>query len=55
MIKHNCRTCTHNPMGVCELTEQEVPASYVIGFNKGVPRFCPFKKGGKKSGSKTAR
>lgn len=50
----NCRTCEHNPMGVCELTGKEVPTSYVIGFNKGLPRFCPFKKE-KKNGSKTAR
>ena len=40
---HNCRTCTHNPMGVCELTGEEVPMSYALGRNQGVPRFCPLK------------
>lgn len=40
----NCAVCYFNPQGVCMLCMKEIPASYVMGRNQGVPRFCPRKK-----------
>lgn len=39
----NCNKCDKHPVGICLLTEKEVPLSYVIGRNRGVPRWCPLK------------
>lgn len=44
--KLTCANCKHNPMGVCELADREIPESYVIRRNK-LPVWCPLKKGKK--------
>ena len=44
--KFGCRVCKHNPMGICELCDREVPARLVI--QNGHPSWCPKHKGVKK-------
>ncbi len=41
--ERGCGSCEHNPMGICDLCGKEIPMSYVMRRNKGVPRFCPLK------------
>ena len=43
MKKLRCVDCDKHPVGICELTGKEVPISYALGRNQGVPRFCPLK------------
>lgn len=43
MKKLRCVDCDKHPVGICELTEKEVPTSYALGRNQGVPRWCPLK------------
>lgn len=41
MKQPKCSKCKNNPMGVCILTEKEVPLTYAMGKNKGAPKWCP--------------
>ena len=46
-MKTNCKKCEHNELGVCQLCNKEIPISYTLGRNQGLPRICPL-KGGKR-------
>jgi hypothetical protein len=51
--KTNCISCKQNEMGICQLTGKEIPISYIMRRNKGLPGFCPKKKKGEnKNGRK---
>lgn len=43
---HGCKVCKHNPMGICQLAEKEVPIQYVV--SNGNPKWCPKPKKGEK-------
>lgn len=43
MNQPKCRECEHNPMGICELCDKEIPMSYITGRAGFHPAFCPMK------------
>lgn len=44
VVLNNCCICQHNDIGICDLTDKEIPQSYVMRRNQGYPRFCPIKE-----------
>ena len=42
MIKKlSCITCKHNPQGICELKNKEIPMMFTAFNKKGHPKWCP--------------
>ena len=43
-----CKTCEHNPMGICEKTGKEIGVSYILTRIQKAPAWCPYNRGKKK-------